>query len=151
MCRLFPALVDSDSRIGEAMNCRTCNSLINYNYVTECPQCGCVVEGGDLPTLDSSKRSKNNGGVWLRFLGNLVYVLITSAVAMISGAVVLYFSAALVYITLSTPEKFPGENCARGMAIGMLSILTGGFLGSVGGTAFGIKHPLFKEASNRSI
>lgn len=123
------------------MNCPNCNTIINYNYVTECPQCGCAVETGDLPKLDPSSSTKKPRA-WRYYLANTIYVLVTSGVGMISGAVVIYFSAALLYIALSSPETYPGESCARGMALGFLSILTGAFLGTIGGAAFGIKHPL---------
>ena len=125
------------------MNCRNCNAVIDYIYVTECPQCGCVVEEGDLPKLDPSGKTKR---VWPYHLVNVVYVLVTSAVGMISGAVVIYFSAAVLYIAFASAETYPGENCARGTAIGVLAILIGGFLGTVGGTAFAIKHPLMKQS-----
>jgi hypothetical protein len=131
------------------MNCRNCNTIINYNYVTDCPQCGCAVEEGDLPKLDPSTRSGEKNRVWPYYVANSIYVLATSGVGMISGAVVLYFGAALVYIALSSPETYPGENCAQGMALGFLSILTGAFLGAVGGTVFGVKHPVLTKQANR--
>ena len=128
----------------EAMNCRNCNTRINYNYLTNCPQCGCAVERGDLPKLDPSTTPVKKIRVWLYGLANLVYVLITAMVGLISGAVVMYFSAAVVYIALSTPDTYPGESCARGAAIGMLSILCGGFLGTIGGAVFAVKRPILK-------
>jgi hypothetical protein len=45
-------------------------------------------------------------------------------------------------MALASPETYPGQHCGSGMAIGMLSILAGGFLGTVGGTAFGVKHSI---------
>ena len=133
-----------DSRIEEAMNCRNCNSIINYNYITACLHCGCAVEGGDLPKLDPStgSRKKQSARAW--YVANLIYVLLTSGVGLISGAVVLYFGTAVIYLALSSPETYPGEHCGRGMALGMLSILAGAFLGTVGGTAFGLKHPIIE-------
>ena len=128
------------------MNCRNCNCIINYNYVTNCPQCGYAVEEGDLPKLDPSTKKEKR---WPYCVGNLIYVLVTAGVGMISGAVVIYFSFALMYLALSSPETYPGEHCSRGMALGMLSILVGGFLGTAGGTAFGLKHPLLKKTRNR--
>jgi len=118
------------------MNCRNCNIAINYNYVTDCPQCGTAIEQGDLPKLDPSTGQSD----WSHHLANIILVLLTSVAGMVSGAVVLYFSAAVLYIALASPETYPGEHCGRGMAVGMLSILAGGFLGTVGGTAFGLKH-----------
>ena len=129
------------------MNCRNCNALINYNYVTDCPQCSCALEGGNLPKVDRTTGSGNKA--WGYHLVNVLYVLVTSAVGMMAGATVIYFSAALMYIALSSPETYPGENCARGMAIGTLSILTGAFLGTVGGAAFGVKHPPLNQTRNR--
>lgn len=124
------------------MNCRNCNTVINYNYLTNCPQCGCAVQEGELPKLDPSTRSHKKHRAWLYYLENLTYVLVTSGMGMISGAVVFYVSAALVFIALSSAETYPGENCAKGAALGFLSVLIGGFLGTVGGAVFSIKHPL---------
>ena len=133
------------------MNCRNCNCIINYNYLTECPQCACAVGGGDLPRLDPSTGSSKKESVWRYYLGNLIYLMVTSVVGMISGAVVLYFSAAVFYMALASPERYPGQHCARGMALGMLSILAGGFLGTIGGTAFSLKHPLIKQKTNPAM
>lgn len=150
MCLLFQAL-RAKRRIEEAMNCRNCNTTINYNYVTDCPRCGCTVEEDNLPKLDPSTRSKKKERPWLYSLVNLSYVLVTSAVGMISGAVVLYFSVAVIYLALSSPETVPGHHCGRGMAVGFFSVLIGGFLGTVGGAAFSIKHPFRNQRINRSI
>jgi hypothetical protein len=127
------------------MNCRNCKTIINYNYVTECPQCGDAVQEGEFPKLEPSAGQKES--VWSCYVTNVIYVLVTSLVGMISGAVVLYFSAALSYLALSSPETFPGEHCGQGMAVGMLSILAGAFLGTAGGTAFGVKHLPFKRST----
>ena len=133
------------------MNCRTCNTEINYNYITNCPQCGGEVEGGDLPKRDPSTTPAKKNRVWLYSPANVVYVLITSVVSLISGAVVMYFSAAVTYLALATPETYPGQHCGRGMAIGMLSILLGGFLGTVGGAVFAVKHPILKTLPHREV
>ena len=122
------------------MNCRNCNTIINYNYVTDCPQCGCAVEERDLPKLDPLTTSRKQNRVWSH-LANLIYVLVASGVGLISGAVVTYFSAALLFSALSSPETYPGENCAKGAAVGMLSIMLGAFLGTIGGAVFSVKHP----------
>lgn len=123
------------------MNCRSCTAIINYNYLSDCPQCGCAIEQGALPKLDPSAGTHGERN-WSYYLTRILYVLSASIVGMISGAVVLYFSAGLIYLTLASHEPYPGAHCGRGMAIAMLSILAGGFLGSVGGTAFSIKHPI---------
>lgn len=129
----------------KAMTCRNCNARIDYNYLKNCPQCGCEVETGNLPKLDPTINSANEKPFWL-YLANVVYVLVTGAVGMVAGAVTLYFSAGVTYMALQTPETYPGEHCARGMAIGMLSILLGAFLGTIGGTVFAVKH-LIKRRS----
>ena len=123
------------------MNCRSCNTIINYNYLTDCPQCGCAVERGELPKLDPATGAQE-GRNWSFYVVKIFYVLTASVVGMISGAVVLYFSAAGIYLALASPEPYPGAHCGRGMALAMLSILAGGFLGTVGGTAFSIKHSI---------
>ena len=84
MCPMFPALEE----LRKAMNCRNCNSIIDYNYVTNCPQCGCEVEAGDLPKLDPSIDSRTKKRLWTYRFANLWYVLTAAVVAMISGAVV---------------------------------------------------------------
>jgi hypothetical protein len=124
----------------DVMNCRNCNTGIDYNYVTNCPHCGCKVEGGDLPQPDPSLDFGRKKHVWSYRLANLVYVLFAAATGMVSGAVMLYFSFAVAYIALRSPETSPGQHCAEGMALGMLSVLLGGFLGTVGGTAFSLEH-----------
>ena len=124
------------------MNCRNCNTNIDYTYITNCPQCGYAVEAGDLPKLDPSTTSPKKNRLWLYSLANVVYVLVGAAGGMVAAAVVMYFSVAVIYIALSTPERYPGQNCARGMALGMLSILLGGFLGTAGGAVFALKHPI---------
>lgn len=123
------------------MNCRNCNARIDYNYLKNCPQCGCEVESGNLPKLDPSINSAKKKRVWI-YLANVAYVLFTGVVGLVAGAVTLYFSAAVIYMALQTPETYPGEHCARGMAVGMLSIFLGAFLGTIGGTAFAVKHPI---------
>ena len=137
-----------DRRVEEEMNCRSCNTIINYNYVSDCPQRGCAVERGELPKLEPSAGAQERG--WPYYLANIFYVLSASVVGMLSGAVVFYFSAAAIYLALSSPEPYPGAHCGRGMAIGMLSILAGGFLGTVGGTAFSIKHSIKAQEMPRA-
>src|SRR5687768_13970756 len=125
------------------MNCQSCNASIDYKYLTNCGQCGRELDQATLsPPEAIAKRSLVDGGnkhfTWKQRLLNAWYVLTASFVGLISGATVLYFAAALIYIPLSGPESYPGENCARGMAIGWLSMLSGAFLGIVGGTVFSV-------------
>jgi hypothetical protein len=41
----------------------------------------------------------------------------------------------------------PGAYCALGNAIGFFSICTARFLGTVGGSVFAVKRPIFKPSS----
>lgn len=132
-----------------AMNCQSCNASIDYKYLTNCGQCGRELNQATLsPPETAAKRPLVDGGnkafTWKHRLLNFWYVITASFVGMISGATVLYFSAAIILIPLNGPETYPGENCARGMAIGWLSILSGAFLGIVGGTVFSVKNPICK-------
>ena len=128
------------------MNCRNCNSAIDYNYQTNCPHCGCELEPESLPKLDPSMVHASKSRKWILRVMNLVYVLFTGAVGLVSGAVVLYATGAVIYLTLRGPETRPGENCAEGMAIGLLMVVAGSFLGTVAGTAFAVKHPISKKS-----
>jgi hypothetical protein len=76
---------------------------------------------------------------------NLGYVLVNSVVGMISGGVIVYFGAALIYraIYMGVNEN-PSVSCARGQAISLLSIVVGAFLGTMIGSAFAVKRPLCK-------
>lgn len=135
-----------------AMNCQSCNASIDYKYLTNCGQCGRELDQATLsPPEATAKRPLVEGGnkpfTWKHRLLNLWYMLTASLVGMISGATVLYFTAAIIFMSLNGAESSPGENCARGMAIGILSILCGAFVGTVGGTVFAIKNPICKTAT----
>lgn len=126
------------------MNCKNCNAIIDYNYLTACPQCDGALDEANLPKFDPAKESRKKEKVW-SYVAKTFYVLVTSAVGMVSGTVVIYASAAVLYRALASPDKYPGQSCGRGMAIGMLSIMLGAFLGTVGGAVFSIKHPTGKH------
>jgi hypothetical protein len=64
---------------------------------------------------------------------------------MISGGVLVYLGAALIYRAIySGVNENPSVACARGQAISLLSIVVGGFIGTMIGSAFAVKHPLCK-------
>src|SRR5215203_4020158 len=132
------------------MNCQSCNTNIDYKFLTNCAQCGRAVDPTKLqqlaapPELPSVESGNKPSNIWKHRVLNLWYVLTASVVGMISGAVVLYFTDAIIFMSLSGTESSPGENCARGMAIAWLSILSGAFFGTIGGTAFAIEHPIGK-------
>lgn len=128
------------------MNCQSCNTLIDYRFLSNCLKCGAGVGPETVPqavglpeevALDPQQKRTS----WSQHVANVVCVLFSSLIGMVSGAVVMYFTAGVFFsILLSNPGGNPSENCARGMAIGMLSILSGAFLGTAGGSAFAAKH-----------
>ena len=70
---------------------------------------------------------------------------------MLVGAVIVAFVSAFVanvIIDMMDPVQTPGEYCGFGMAVGYLSILAGGFLGTVGGAVLAVKRPLYKAESH---
>lgn len=85
----------------------------------------------------------------MRAMANLGYVLVTSVVGMISGAVIVYVGAALIYraVYINVNEN-PSVACARGQAIALLSIVLGAFLGTMIGSAFAVKRPLCKTPAH---
>jgi hypothetical protein len=134
------------------MNCRSCNITIDYNFLSNCSECGTEVKPETLvPAVELFKDvpsvPQEKGVSWSRGVANVFYVLITSLVGMVSGAVLVYFTAGVFcMIVLSGATDNPSESCARGMAIGMLSILAGAFLGTAGGSAFATKHFVINRA-----
>lgn len=133
------------------MNCQSCNTRIDYRFVTNCHECGRAVEPAGpseiqtLPDFQPAVQVEKRLG-WKKSLVNVVYVLVGSVAGMISGAVTMYFGAAVFYLALvSDVNVDPSTACARGTAIAALSILSGGFLGTMGGSAFTIKHPFFRS------
>jgi hypothetical protein len=81
---------------------------------------------------------------WTRRVINLAYVFISSLAGMISGGVVLYFATAITWIVFPRVTNNVYRTCAEANAILAWAILTGAFLGTVGGSAFAVKKPLCK-------
>jgi hypothetical protein len=132
------------------MNCQSCNTRIDYRFLTTCAHCGSKVEGASLtpnpPPPDPP--SMKSGLTWKQGLINVAYVFASAVTGMISGAVVIYFAGAMVYLTFfSGGGGNPSEQCARGTAAAVLSILLGAFLGTMGGSVFAVKKPLCKGAT----
>jgi len=135
------------------MNCQNCKARIDYRFLTKCAHCGAEVKPAgletpsivsDLPSAEVAERRLT----WKQHLINVAYVFASSIAGMISGAVVVYVGVAAVYIAFfsSGPHGNSSEDCARGMAVGLLSILSGAYLGTVGGSVFAVKNPLCKSA-----
>ena len=138
------------------MNCQSCNTRIDYLYLTNCVHCGCAIEPAgafelqplpEVPSIESFQKRLT----WKRRLVNLGYLFVSAISFMISGAVVLWVGAGFVMnvlIDFFDPIQTPGEYCGFGMAVGYLSILAGGFLGTVGGAVLAVKRPLYKAESH---
>lgn len=123
------------------MNCQSCNSRIDYRFETNCAHCG--AEAAQIDAPQNLVESIEESLTWTQRLVNLAYVFASAIAGLVSGAVTLYFLGAIVYLTFfSGSTGNPGQDCARGTAFAGLSILTGAFLGTVGGSAFAIKKPL---------
>ena len=129
------------------MNCKSCNTRIDYRFLTKCDHCDSEIEPGGTPAIASAAPIERSFK-WMRGVINLAYVFVSSIAGMISGAVVFYFGGAIIYLTFfrHVSSGDPGYDCARGTAITMLLILAGGFLGTIGGSAFAIMNPLCKRA-----
>src|SRR5688572_29653844 len=113
------------------MNCQSCNTRVDYLFLTNCTKCGCAVEPSGLTPNSIPDIQPPNTHSWKQIIGNLAYLLATSVAGMISGAVVVYVGAALVYSAVySGVDENPSVACARGSAIALLSILVGAFLGT---------------------
>jgi len=136
------------------MNCQSCNTEIDYRFLSDCTVCGSAVEPAgptQPPTIPKGQliESIQKSRSWMRAMANVGYVLVTSVVGMISGAVIVYVGAALIYraVYINVNEN-PSVACARGQAIGLLSILVGAFLGTMIGSAFAVKRPLCKTPAH---
>ena len=132
------------------MNCQSCDTRIDYRFLTNCVDCGNALNAVGVAEVDLMPPAPpvEKRVTRTRRLINLVYVLASSIAGMISGAAGLYFGYALVCIMVLNHIDFdesPGTSCARGTAFAYLSIMIGAFLGIVGGTAFAVKKPLFKS------
>lgn len=132
------------------MNCKSCNTEIDYHFLTNCAHCGCAVEPEGAPQhhplpevpLESLQKRLN----WKRLLINVGYTLVSAIAFMITGAVVVWIGVGVVMkilIDFFDPVQTPGEYCGFGMAVGFLSLIGGGFLGTIAGSAVAIKRPLY--------
>ena len=125
------------------MNCQSCHSRIVYLYETNCAQCGAEATQIDAPATLASVGLVQQSLTWKQRVANLAYVLASAGAGMVSGAVTIYFAGVIFYMTfLSGSTGNPSRDCARGAAVAFLSIVSGAFMGTVGGTAFAIKKPL---------
>jgi hypothetical protein len=134
------------------MNCQSCNTRIDYLYLTNCEHCGCAIEPAgalqlqplhEVPPVESFRKRLT----WKRHAANLGYLLASSIAFLISGAVVVWVVVGSVFkliIDLVDPVQTPGEYCGLGSAVGFLSIIAGAFLGTIVGSVVAIKRPIYK-------
>ena len=127
------------------MNCQNCDTTIDYRFLTNCAHCEAEQENLSPGVLIEAPIQSVKHATWTRRVINFAYVLISSAAGMISGAVVVYFGAAIICISFLSSTGNPSADCARGNAIAFLSIFAGAFLGTMGGSAFAVKNPLCKN------
>ena len=126
------------------MNCQSCNAEIDYRFLTNCAHCGAEVERASVPQVVPEPEAAELGINWKQCLVNIAYVLTTSTTGMITGAAVVYFCAGIVYRALFPGPVTNSVECGRGMAVAMLSILSGAVLGVVGGSVFAAKFLPYK-------
>ena len=127
------------------MKCQECSAPIDYGFTTNCEQCGSKVEPTGLSQHDSStdlEDRPNRLQSGLRRVANFVYIIVGSLAGMVLGAVTTYFSVGIVCILFLSSTGNPSNDCARGQAIGILSILLGAYLGTVGGSVLTAKRPI---------
>ena len=129
------------------MNCQSCNTRIDYLFLTNCAHCGCAVEPTDESQLEKLPQFQPIEPIekrltWIGRLVNLVYVFVSAMAGLVTGTVVIYVTGAFVFnavLTVVDPKPEPGEYCGLGSALGFLLIVGGAFLGTVGGSAFAVK------------
>jgi hypothetical protein len=127
------------------MNCQSCNTTIDYRFLTNCAHCETEQTSLSPGIVIEAPVASQNHAPWTRRVINFLYILVSSGAAMISGAVVLYFSVGITCAAFMSSTGNPSADCARGNAIAGLSLLTGGFLGTVVGSIFAVKNPLCKN------
>jgi hypothetical protein len=128
-----------------AMNCQNCNTTIDYRFQTNCEHCETEQTSLSPGILIQAPIESVNHATWTRRIVNLLYILISSAAGMVSGAVVVYFGTAMMFMAFVSSTGDPSHDCSRGMFIGFLAITTGAFLGTIGGSILAVKNPLCKN------
>jgi hypothetical protein len=133
-----------------AMNCQSCNTRIDYRFVTNCEECGCPVEPAGVseyhPNLESPAPVKKRLG-WMGRLINTIYVLTVSTFGLVSGTII--FAIATMFLGMIERAIYPPNpnvsGCGRGQLISLIMMTSGAFLGTVGAAAFSARRPVFKS------
>lgn len=130
------------------MNCQSCNTKIDYRFLSNCTACGCAVEPTEgsqselLPQFQPVEPVRKCL-TWTRRLVNLGYLLVSSAAGLMIGTVVILSAGVLIINAVGVPM-----GCGTGSTVGFLLLVVGAFLGTIGGSAFAVKHPLCKTPSH---
>jgi len=135
------------------MNCQSCNTRIDYRFVTNCSHCGVAVETQGVsqlqPLPDPPPIEQRLS--WTRRIVNLGYLLVTAIAGMVSRTVVLMIVGTIVakiVLDFVDPNPPPGKYCGIGNAIGFLLLYSGAFLGTITGSVLAVKRPLCKTPTH---
>lgn len=127
------------------MNCETCNTTIDYHFLTNCPNCEPTQQAvNPIPDIHATEPVKRKH-TWPRRIVNTLYTLTVSMASMFFGAMIVIFSAMIAFNTILKDTDNTTHDCGRGQMIGILCLLIGGFLGTVAGSAFAVKRPVWKS------
>ena len=131
------------------MNCQSCQAEIDYRFLTNCAVCNCAVEPlapvqpepiTVSQPIDVGPKRLN----WTKRLLNLVHLFIAATSGMLFGTVVIFFPAVgLLMVVFKLINWSPG--CGTGSALGFVLLVLGAFLGTVGGSFYSARHPLYKR------
>jgi|SRR6185369_7194588 len=128
------------------MNCQSCDTRIDYRFLTRCSHCDAEIRPSPLPTQNTAKdlclaKPVAKAFTWFDGVINLAFVAVSSVAGMFSGAIALYFSGAIVYIVFAGHSgNNESHDCALGNAIGMMSIFLGALLGLTAGIVFAARN-----------
>lgn len=130
------------------MNCQSCNTKIDYRFLSNCTVCGCAVEpteGSQLELLPQFQPVEpvRKRLTWTGRLVNLGYLLVSSVAGLMIGSVVILYGGALIIRAVDIPM-----GCGTGSMVGFLLLVVGAFLGTIGGSAFAVKRPLCKTPAH---
>jgi hypothetical protein len=130
------------------MNCQSCNTEIDYRFLSNCTVCGCAVEPTEgsqpelLPQFQPFEPVRRRL-TWTGRLVNLGYLLVSSAAGLMIGSVVILFGGVLTIKAVGV-----SMGCGTGSMVGFLLLVVGAFLGTIGGSAFAVKRPLCKTPAH---
>ena len=130
------------------MNCQSCDTRIDYRFLTRCSHCDAEIRPSHLATKDTAKdlcltKPVAKAFSWFDGVLNLAFVAVTSITGMFTGAIAIYFTVVIFFIVFAGPS--PGahnesHDCARGNAIGIMALFSGALLGLAAGIVIGARN-----------